>query len=52
MLLLIAISMMSGSKGFIFSFVQAYFFYSVFYAGKMPKVKKKYILPIAAMPLV
>lgn len=51
MLLLIAISMMSGSKGFIFSFVKAYFFYSVFYAGKMPKVKKKYILPIAAMPL-
>ena len=33
MLLLLAISMMSGSKGFIFSFVQAYFFYSVFYAG-------------------
>lgn len=47
----IGISMMSGSKGFILSFVQAFFFYSLFYEGRLPQIKKKYILPIAAMPL-
>lgn len=51
MLIFVGMSMMSGSKGFIFSFVQAYFFYSVFYAGKLPHISAKYIIPIAMAPL-
>lgn len=51
MIMLVGMSMMSGSKGFIFSFVQAYFFYSVFYVGKIPHVSKKYLPVIILAPL-
>lgn len=51
MLLFIGISMTSGSKGFIFNFVQAYFFYSVFYLGEIPRLKKRYIPLVAVAPL-
>ena len=52
MLVLVGVFLMSGSKGFILIFVQAYFFYSVFYMGKLPRINKKYIPIIIVSPLI
>lgn len=42
----------SGSKGFILNFVQAYFFYSVFFRANVPKVSKKMLCIIILSPVI
>lgn len=49
--LIILFSLLSGSKGFILSFVFAFFYYSVYYNRKIPRLKKKYAVLIVLTPL-
>lgn len=51
MVILIVLSFLSGSKGFILSFVSAYFFYCIFYEGIKPKIKKVYIVILISTPI-
>lgn len=50
--LIILFSLLSGSKSFILSFVFAFFYYSVYYNRKIPRLKKKYAVLIALTPLI
>lgn len=51
-MLLIIISALSGSKGFILGATFAFFFYSYYFKFKLPKLKLKYVLPILLSPLL
>lgn len=50
--LIILFFFLSGSKGFILSFVFTFFYYSVYYNRKIPRLKKKYAALIVLTPLM
>lgn len=45
-------SILSGSKGFIIGFIQAYFFYSVFFRAHIPKISTMMLIIIVLSPTV
>lgn len=45
-------SILSGSKGFIIGFIQAYFFYSVFFRAHIPKISTIMLIIIVLSPTV
>lgn len=45
-------AILSGSKGFILGFVQAYFFYSVFFKANIPKISTTMLCIIVASPIL
>ncbi len=51
LLIILVFSFLSGSKSFILRLISAYFYYNIFYKGKIPYVKWYFILFIALTPL-
>lgn len=52
LLILILFNILSGSKGFILSFVYCYFIYNHFYLERKIKIKVRYLIPILISPVI
>ena len=52
MSILIAFSVLAGSKGFILNALYSYFIYQYMYKGESPEIKWKYILIVILSPLL
>lgn len=52
LLILILFNILSGSKGFILSFVYCYFIYNHFYLERKIKIKVRYLIPILISPII
>lgn len=50
--LIISCSILFGSKAFILLIIEGFFFYYLFYCGKLPSIKTKYIIIIVLTPVL